>query len=196
MSGKASGGQGIDLLIENITELGRRAEQAEFHARGVRQLQKTKVRWHKLIEIIALRLDRFDTESLLALHNVMMTTKSGDLQDLFCLALNGGKRNGYFVEFGACDGDLISNTRALEESLGWTGILSEPSTQWHKALEANRNCIIEKRCVWHTTGETVEFAEFSNDKFNTKSSVLDDTKSAPIASKYGVETVSLQDMLH
>jgi FkbM family methyltransferase len=37
-----------------------------------------------------------------------------------------GKRDGHFVDVGAYDGRVISNTYHLEKHLGWTGILVEP----------------------------------------------------------------------
>lgn len=36
-----------------------------------------------------------------------------------------GKREGFFVEIGALDGEMFSNTYLLEKSLNWTGILIE-----------------------------------------------------------------------
>ena len=37
------------------------------------------------------------------------------------------KKRGYFVDVGAHDGIYISNTRAFEVGLDWTGICIEPS---------------------------------------------------------------------
>ena len=44
-------------------------------------------------------------------------------QDLFVLDKLNFKSNGFFVEFGACDGKLLSNTFLLEKKFNWTGIL-------------------------------------------------------------------------
>ena len=33
------------------------------------------------------------------------------------------KRNGFFIEAGAFDGELFSNTLHLEKNRGWTGVL-------------------------------------------------------------------------
>ena len=35
-------------------------------------------------------------------------------QDLFVIYFTGGKKNGFFLEIGACDGFKLSNTLALE----------------------------------------------------------------------------------
>ena len=48
------------------------------------------------------------------------------------------KRNGFYVEAGANDGLKQSNTKYLEEALGWTGILVEPSLDSYKMLGVNR----------------------------------------------------------
>jgi FkbM family methyltransferase len=83
-------------------------------------------------------------------------------QDIIALALCGFKRDGYFVEFGAANGVMLSNTHLLEKSFGWTGILSEPMPDYHDGLRKNRQCIIDTRCVWAKSGETITFlaAEF------------------------------------
>lgn len=49
-----------------------------------------------------------------------------------------GRRNGVFVEVGAFDGLIQSNTKLLEEFYGWTGILIEPSAVLYKRLVNNR----------------------------------------------------------
>ena len=58
------------------------------------------------------------------------------------------KRGGFFLELGACDGVLYSNTKFYEETLGWSGILIEPQPQFFNAIAKNRpnskayNCAI------------------------------------------------------
>ena len=79
------------------------------------------------------------------------------LQDLWVLYMTGEKRDGYFVEFGACDGKSLSNTLLLEQAYGWNGILAEPNPFWHDALAANRKCAISQNCVAPVGGEEVEF---------------------------------------
>ncbi len=43
------------------------------------------------------------------------------MQDLWVLYELQEKRNGYFVEFGACDGVSLSNTLLLEKTYAWQG---------------------------------------------------------------------------
>ena len=44
-------------------------------------------------------------------------------------------QNGVFLEMGACDGVLYSNTLFLEKTCGWTGILIEPHPNQFEKLK-------------------------------------------------------------
>lgn len=119
-------------------------------------------------------------------------------QDRFALIQNGFKRDGYFVEFGATDGKLHSNTHLLEKGFGWSGILAEPEPRWHEDLRTNRDCHIETDCIWSRTGETLDFCSSNEADLSTIAafSSLDShagaRKDAPVRS---VETISLMDLL-
>ena len=78
-------------------------------------------------------------------------------QDLWVLWETGGKREGFFVEFGATNGRDLSNSCLLEEGYGWNGILAEPFTRWHAELAANRRARIDHRCVWSQSGQQLQF---------------------------------------
>ncbi|VDP41591.1 unnamed protein product [Soboliphyme baturini] len=56
------------------------------------------------------------------------------------------KRNGFFVEAGAYDGEELSNSLYFEKSLNWTGLLVEPS----KMNYAKLRC--KKRKAWTLRG--------------------------------------------
>lgn len=84
-------------------------------------------------------------------------TKSQNYQDIFALYQTKYKHNGFFVEFGATDGETISNTLLLEKKYGWKGILAEPNPVYHDALRKNRTCHISSNCVYSVTGKHVEF---------------------------------------
>lgn len=121
------------------------------------------------------------------------------LQDLFALFMLKGKRNGFFVEFGATNGSDLSNTWVLEHHFGWRGILAEPATVWHAALKANRKAAIDTRCVWSRTGDRLEFMEADFAELSTLSELVegDFNKGGRAEGKtYSVETVSLNDLLH
>ena len=59
-----------------------------------------------------------------------------------------GRTAGTFVEFGALDGLLDSNTLFFERHLGWTGILIEPNPDAFSLLQTNRpNCRLENVAI-------------------------------------------------
>lgn len=47
---------------------------------------------------------------------------SQSLQDMFCLAVLNGKRNGTFLEIGAFHPEFLSNSLLLERDYGWEGV--------------------------------------------------------------------------
>jgi FkbM family methyltransferase len=65
-------------------------------------------------------------------------------------------RNGFFIELGAMDGVVYSNTKFFEDDMGWTGILLEPEPVQFKRLKVNRpNCITLDYAVSETDGEVL-----------------------------------------
>ena len=63
-----------------------------------------------------------------------------------------GLRNGVFVDIGAHDGVSFSNTKYLEERLGWTGIAIEPLPAIFERLVRNRNCVCVNGCISSDSG--------------------------------------------
>jgi FkbM family methyltransferase len=119
-------------------------------------------------------------------------------QDLLAIVLFGLEHTGYFVEFGATNGRSLSNTWILEKQFGWTGILCEPAKTWHRQLLRNRSCKIDFRCVSNDSGRIVRFSETKVGELSTISSYADGDMHASSrvrAKEYGVETVSLNDLL-
>ena len=79
-------------------------------------------------------------------------------QDLFVLFVLGRKESGTFLEFGATDGIVLSNTYTLEKKFGWQGVLAEPSPEWHDILRKNRpSAKIISDCIYASSGETLDF---------------------------------------
>ena len=85
-------------------------------------------------------------------------------QDIFVVANSDNKKENFFIEFGATDGLTISNTYLLEKEFNWKGILIEPASIWHQNLEKNRNCIIDKRCIYSKSGEKISFLVVQNNQ--------------------------------
>lgn len=78
-------------------------------------------------------------------------------QDLWALYELDGKRDGYFVEFGATNGITMSNSHVLEHHYGWQGICAEPNPDFHERLARERNCRVSHKCVYSVTGEQMAF---------------------------------------
>src|SRR5690349_1243951 len=70
------------------------------------------------------------------------------------------KKDGVFVEIGAHNGILGSNTYFYEKELGWSGICIEPLEERYKELIQNRSCICLNCCVYDKSGE-IDFIENS-----------------------------------
>lgn len=49
--------------------------------------------------------------------------------------------DGTYLEIGACDGLLYSNTKTLEDHFGFKGILIEPQPHYFRRLQTNRSSI-------------------------------------------------------
>jgi FkbM family methyltransferase len=128
-----------------------------------------------------------------ALENIT-TSRSQIFQDLFVLYSLGEKRDGYFVEFGAGNGEFLSNTVVLERSFGWRGIVAEPGRNSHQKLNKSRRCIIDLRCVWNETGKQLLFSESSETELSTLVA-FKQANDAQASKEYRVETVSLNDLL-
>jgi FkbM family methyltransferase len=120
------------------------------------------------------------------------------MQDLWVCFELGHDRNGFFVEFGATDGQTNSNTALLEAEYGWRGILAEPNPAWHPALRNNRAAVMDARCVAARSGETVDFLVVADPELSTIATYADQDHFARIrsrASQIVVETVALNDLL-
>ena len=107
-------------------------------------------------------------------------------------------RQGFFVEFGATDGIVLSNTFALEKRYGWTGILAEPSRSYRDPLKANRNCGIDFNCLYSVGGLEINFKEM---EIGEHSSIEGFSRTTAMGSgdvvknSYLVETVTLEQLL-
>ena len=119
-------------------------------------------------------------------------------QDLIAQMFLDFRHDGYFVEFGATDGERFSNSHLLEKTFNWKGILAEPGKGWHQSLKKNRNAIIETKCVWKSSGDKLEFNETEIGELSTLEmfSAGDfHAEQRKSGNRYFVETISLEDLL-
>ena len=173
-----------------------REQAIEEYRKRISALQYTMGQRERLMalwKLVTTALREVDGMTVADVMSLTQTTTSERFQDITALLLNGCKRDGYFVEFGACDGVAASNTLTLERNFGWTGLLAEPATCWHAALSANRSCRIDHRCVSAQTGGRVVLHEGDSPIVSSlyrQHKFLGDVKRS-----YEVETVSLNDLL-
>lgn len=121
-------------------------------------------------------------------------------QDLWVLERLNWKTGGYFVEFGATDGVLLSNTWLLEKYFHWDGVCAEPNPTLFAKLKINRNCYTSQACVFRNSGERLKF--ILADAYGGIADCAHNDSHAPKRDAYlragndiEVVTVSLMDLL-
>lgn len=67
-------------------------------------------------------------------------SQSGQDKFIFNHFFKNYEKPGFFIELGALDGILISNTLFYEKILKWNGICIEPTSHYYQKLLLQRNC--------------------------------------------------------
>lgn len=121
-------------------------------------------------------------------------------QDLWVLWESQGKRDGYFVEFGATNGITMSNSHLLDKHYGWKGILAEPNPDYHERLARERDCNITHKCVYSETGKTFKFLCAEKGLMSRLAHINpkdhnEESGKREIKMEIDVETISLNDLL-
>lgn len=105
------------------------------------------------------------------------------------------KRNGYYVEVGALDGLVMSQSYLFEKTLNWDGIVVEPNPVWHENLQINRNCNISKNAISDKNGSAIfECREIH--AFSGLKSSVNDSRMSGIVNEFKVETMTLCDLFN
>ena len=117
-------------------------------------------------------------------------------QDLWALWEAGGKRDGFFVEFGAADGKSKSNTFFLEMEMNWKGVVAEPHPAFMNLVRRHRSCVVSDKCVYSRSGERIEFLATQVGELGRIAFIdpQDDHKRED-HTVVEVETISLNDLL-
>ena len=127
------------------------------------------------------------------------TSQTTTKQDLFVAQiLSYLQAPGFFVEFGAADGKTLSNTYMLENTLGWSGILAEPSLEYRDILQQHRpRTTVDLRCVWKEGGQELTFRQAGYLSTIDAFTMSDGhgKKRASERTTYQVPTVTLEDLL-
>jgi len=105
-------------------------------------------------------------------------------------------KKGTYLEIGACDGKLFSNTLTLNEVNRFNGILIEPQTNYFKELIKNRpndtlfNCVVTDSASEKTLfiGENLEAGVLNN--------ISTDLNRFPEWEKYKLENRMLKDLIN
>lgn len=101
--------------------------------------------------------------------------------------------NGTFLEIGACDGVLYSNTKTLEDFFGFSGILIEPQPAFYNNLIKNRpNCECYNYAVSDSSLPFVEFIGNNAEGGITESMNVD---KYPHWKSYEVPNIWMKDIL-
>lgn len=113
-------------------------------------------------------------------------------QDKWVCQMLENKRNGYFIDIGACDGVTISNTYVLEKELGWTGICVEPARKPFAKLKAARNCICVNKAAYSTDG-VVSFMEYPDDQYRGN---ITNIKAMDSGIRTVIESITLDSLIY
>ena len=103
------------------------------------------------------------------------------------------KKDGYFVEVGALDGMIMSQSYLFEKTLNWNGIVVEPNPVWKSNLFLNRQCGISTEAISNKRGiSTFECREIP--AFSGLKSSVNDARMSNIINEFDVETITLCDL--
>lgn len=80
-------------------------------------------------------------------------------QDRWVAEVFKGKRNGYFLDFGALDGVFTSNTYYLERHLDWSGIVVEANPTAYPAVCKSRTSITVNAALWGQSRNRIEMVD-------------------------------------
>ena len=106
--------------------------------------------------------------------------------DQFVHYIFGNNHKGYYIEAGASDGVLNSNTYFLENELGWTGTLVEPTTYNFTKLVQNRPGSKHINCVLGNSNiDDIEFIEFTDPNYTELSCTIESLNKLPTEDSSG-----------
>ena len=117
-------------------------------------------------------------------------------QDLFIIKLFSHKKRGFFVEIGVGNGTSLSNTYLLEKKYKWKGLLCEANPQSHESIINNRNCQLEKKIIYKTSGDFLKFRICKAAEMSGISEILNTSMNPHheiIEKETEIETISLHD---
>jgi FkbM family methyltransferase len=164
------------LASQLLIDMGRWDDAQNLHQIALSQLKE----YSEIEELRTSGLDILRTETELLTQELSLALSNGSLeataplsgedgqrwqslsrsqlgQDVWVLEQLGWKHGGFFVEFGATDGVLLSNSWLLEKYFDWNGICAEPNPKLFQQLQQNRSCMLSSACVYRSSGKQMRF---------------------------------------
>ena len=149
------------FIFAQLQNLDNHELQGKSSFNRISQLSKTEVDWSlntlnqedpNLIKVLKDYYLSFPTDLIRNLSNFRVDKKEAYGQfgqaSIVDKYYNHSKRNGFFIEAGAYDGELFSNTLFLEVIRGWTGLLVEANPDnFEQLLSRNRNVSAIETCL-------------------------------------------------
>ena len=88
-------------------------------------------------------------------------------QDRAVATILGWQRGGFFVDLAANHPTFISNTRALERDLGWSGLCIDGNERLVAALAARRRCTVVSAIVSQVSDATLVYRNVLSNSWET-----------------------------
>ena len=156
---------------------------------------KGLIEWH-------LDNDKFITEFInkcllfnIEINNVKFYSQQDEDKYIIENILKEKIKDGVFLEIGACDGILYSNTKTLEDYFGFSGILIEPQKHFYDKLIINREkCECYNYAVSNSNNKTIEFIG-NNAEGGIANNINTNLTNKPSWHKYTVNNIKMKDLL-
>ena len=131
------------------------------------------------------------------LQKKIFSSHSQYLEDVFIDCIFKGKKEGFYVDIGANDPDIISNTKKFYD-LGWTGVNVEPNTKVFNKLSVARPRDINLNLgIGPQTGKMI-FYELNPDTLSSfcEKTAKENVKihNATIVSSSNVDVITLKEL--
>ena len=164
----------------------------EFSDLKLRDLETS----YKILNLLRNTIEEKEYEKYYEFYQFCLESKedsnSQSFQDLFICWKLKNKREGIFVEFGADDGILNSNSLLLEKKFDWSGLLVEPNPSIQKVLRKNRTCIIENYIISSKSNKEIKF---ESRKDRQQSEVYKGGNILSNSKIFKIESITLNDLL-
>jgi FkbM family methyltransferase len=159
------------------------------------KINKGLTEWHlDITSFLPKFKERCTTFNIIPKH-VRFYSQQDEDKYLIQYILKDKLTDGTFLEIGACDGILYSNTKTLEDYFGFTGILIEPQPIFYSKLKENRkNCKCYNYAVSNSEKEYIEFIG-NNAEGGIVTDINTDLSKFPSWKPYNVRNKKLKDII-